>query len=631
MTTAFKKQPVSVNPLRTKADLQLALEQLCTPLVPFYSEGKARLQLGVSGTSYSEAKAGMEGFSRVLWGLVPLAAGGGDNDGMWKIVQEGIVNGTDPAHPEYWGEVGNYDQLLVEMAALGFALAIAPEKVWEPLDEGQRIRLFDWLNQINSRELYDCNWLFFQVLVSLGFRRVGMPYDEARMEKHLARIEEFYLGNGWYADGIQAHCDYYGPFAIHYYSLLYAKLMEQEDPRRCALFKERAALFAKEFVYWFGEEGDALPYGRSLAYRFSQGAFWGALVFAGVEPFEPGVLKGLLLRHLRWWFKQPIFLSDGTLSIGYRYPNLVMSENYNSPGSPYWSFKSFLPLAFAADSSFWTSEELPLPKLERSRIQAEPRMIIARQQERGHLLAFNAGCTTTNFHTHTSAKYEKFVYSNAFGFSVPRAEYELAQAACDSMLALSEGDHLYRVKRTIEEYSIDGNVLFMRWKPWFDVEVSTWILTGVPWHVRVHRIQSARGLNAAEGGFALGIGNSPTREERGDKAAVVASHLGTVGLKALYGWKEAEALYPHANTNVLHARTVIPTLKDSLQPGDHWLAAAFYGQPAALGGEDVSLDLDSKITEGAWAGAPIASVDDGTLTIYMAGDPDQTGLQIKLV
>ncbi len=604
MLTSMAHLPITGNPLETREDIQHAVRQLCEPLTGYYSEGKARLHLGVTGTSYSGATAGMEGFSRVLWGLVPLAAGGGDSP-LWETCLEGIRNGTDPGHAEYWGEVNDYDQLLVEMAALGFALALAPERIWEPLNEKEKTNFYAWLSQINDRELYDCNWLFFQVLVSLGFRRIGMPYDKRRMEAKLERIEAFYLDNGWYADGIQAHCDYYGPFAIHYYSLLYAKLMEREDPRRAALYKERSALFAKEFIYWFAEEGDALPYGRSLAYRFSQAAFWGALEYADASPFAPGVVKGIVLRHLRWWFRQPIFQTDGTLTIGYSYPNLIMSENYNSPGSPYWAFKVFLPLALAKEHPFWSSEELPLPELEASRIQAEPRMIICRQRASSHILAFNAGCTTTNQHTHTSAKYEKFVYSNKFGFSVPRAEWGLSQSACDSMLALSEGDQLYRVKRQIESYAIDGNKMMMRWRPWHDVVVQTWLITGAPWHIRIHRINSARPLDAADGGFALGLADGPRREERTEGGTAAISAYGASGAVALHGWGKADLLYVQTNTNVLHPRTVIPTLTVSLPAGTSLLASAFYGQPETAATDSLS----------AWSEQPVLTIEGDTLVI----------------
>lgn len=67
------------------------------------------------------------------------------------------------------------------------------------------------------------------------------------------------------------------------------------------------------------------------------------------------MVKGIVLRHLRWWQTQPdIWSPSGTLTIGYSYPNMYvsnrichnydvlekvtnevqMAENYNSPGSP---------------------------------------------------------------------------------------------------------------------------------------------------------------------------------------------------------------------------------------------------------------------------------------------------------
>lgn len=33
-----------------------------------------------------------------------------------KIYLQGIKNGTNPQHEEYWGKVGDYDQRLVKMS-----------------------------------------------------------------------------------------------------------------------------------------------------------------------------------------------------------------------------------------------------------------------------------------------------------------------------------------------------------------------------------------------------------------------------------------------------------------------------------------------------------------------------------
>ena len=58
-----------------------------------------------------------------------------------------------------------------------------------------------------------------------------------------------------------------------YYSLIYVKFMRERDPIRAKRFTERAVMFAQDYLYYFDEEGEALPYGRSQTYRFAQGAF----------------------------------------------------------------------------------------------------------------------------------------------------------------------------------------------------------------------------------------------------------------------------------------------------------------------------------------------------------------------
>ncbi len=62
------------------------------------------------------------------------------------------------------------------------------------------------------------------------------------------------------------------------------------------------------------------------------GGFWGAVIMAGVTlpaaPLTVGIVKGLLCRHLRYWAgKADIFCPDGTLNIGFHYPNMYMSED----------------------------------------------------------------------------------------------------------------------------------------------------------------------------------------------------------------------------------------------------------------------------------------------------------------
>lgn len=116
------------------------------------------------------------------------------------------------------------------------------------------------------------------------------------------------------------------------------------------------------------------------------------------------------------------------------------------------------------------------------------------------------------------------------------------------------------------------------WKPWANVEVSTWILAGLPWHIRIHRMETGRPLDAAEGEFSLG--QEIELVQRVDPlSAEVSSAWGTSAVKGLIGYEKAVLVWPNANTNLFHPRTVLSTLTMTLEPGIHWLAAAVYGDP----------------------------------------------------
>lgn len=148
------------------------------------------------------------------------------------------------------------------------------------------------------------------------------------------------------------------------------------------------------------------------------------MAFAEVELPEPlndwGVVKGLLLRHFRWWSdKHDLFNVDGTLTIGFTYPNMYMSEDYNSPQSPYWALKSFLALGLTESHPFWTTEEKPLLRVESHEITSvgPPMHIVCNTQNHHFLLSMGQYCPWPL--KATEAKYGKFAYSSHFGFSVP--------------------------------------------------------------------------------------------------------------------------------------------------------------------------------------------------------------------
>lgn len=553
--------------LHSKQDFRKLALSLLNPLKPCYSEGKARLELGNTMAHYDQNAAWMEAFSRPLWALVPFFAGGGFDEDFAMIYRKGLSAGTDSRHKEYWGECSDFDQRFVEMAAIAYGMMFAPELVWEPLSGDEKNNLCNYLNKINEHPLPVCNWILFAVLVNIALKKVGRSYSEEMLQTYLEGLETFYLGDGWYQDGDSGQKDYYISFAIHFYCLIYAAVMEKEDPKRCALYKERALTFAKQFIYWFDEDGEAIPFGRSLTYRFSQVSFFSACLIAGIEPFPIDVMKGLIVRHLRNWLQKPIFDRDGILTIGYGYPNLIMAERYNAPGSPYWSMKIFGFLMLPDSHPFWSVKAAPYPEFPRDCPMPYADMYV--KHYRKHTTAFVPGVYSPNGHGQTAAKYGKFAYDTKFSISVAKSCYELHENAPDNMLAFVIDGNIY-VRRICLESKITEKGVYSRWSPYPGIEVETTILPDEAGHKRIHKIQSNVCCEAYDCGFAVNRGD---KEPIGyqvilaDNRAEAQNQYSSCTVISTEGGGTGEVIIADPNTNLLYPKTAIPAVKYSVAEG----------------------------------------------------------------
>ncbi|KAF3771014.1 hypothetical protein M406DRAFT_34350 [Cryphonectria parasitica EP155] len=628
--------PFSKVNVSDRASVQELLRTLLDPLEPFFSPQKARVRVpGATGVRFDQTASEVEGICRPLWGLACLLAGSGDYQGT-KLWIDGIKAGTDPENPEYWGFPRDNDQRMVEMCPLGFALAVAPQ-IWDSMSEKERTNVENWLgNSINEKNMPNTNWLWFRVFANLGLKKNGGKFSQERLDSDIEHLNTFYRGEGWSNDGPEHihQMDYYSSsFAIHFLQLLYANLAGKEDPERAAEFKKRAQVVALDLAHYFDQEGRAIPFGRSVGYRFAMCSFWGALAYADVElpaPLTWGMVKGIVLRHLRWWQTQPnIWGSSGTLTIGYSYPNMYMAENYNSPGSPYWACLAFICLAVPDTHPFWTSkEESQWDVIPKIRSLKQPGHIMTNIG--GHCMLLSSGQACGYPMKGTHAKYGCFAYSSAYGYSAPPGLFTLEQYALASQLGLSDDGGEYWKTRRVSEYAAietrgddddDGNkpVLVSVWRPFADVKIKTYLIpteeSHPNWHLRAHHIEAGREVMTADGSFAIcnerqpdgrfldlydaaqGQGtqpklignydlNTPEAWTAGARGAFAVSK-GAVGIRALEGertGRQATLVNADPNSNLVDSRTVIPTLQHTIRAGTAvWYVSAVYAKPSAQG------------------------------------------------
>ena len=552
----------------SQQDYISAMEKLIEPLrEKIILEQKSGIHLGSSGAVYDTKRADMEALIRPLWGLAPLWTLKSDAQLKNAYIQK-ISQGTNPSSIFYWGEVENYDQFIVEMPAIALTILLNPEEFWQAFKAKEQENILQWLSSALERKIPKNNWIFFKLLIRVTLFNCTGIIDKEALAEEKGLIDSMYVGQGWYVDGSSTQRDYYIAFAFHFYGLIYSVFMKEEDPEWSQCLKERSKLFAKDYIYYFDDAGEALPFGRSLTYRFAQGAFFSALIFADVEAIPWGQMKQLLANHMKKWFQQAIFTNDQRLSIGYHYENLVMAEGYNAPGSPYWSLKTFLLLAVPKKHPFWTSKSIPISKEAVRKIE-HGKMLIAQANSGIHLLGYPVGQMIKN-QAHAAAKYSKFVYSSKFGFSVSKSTMRYEEGGFDNVLAVSLDDSYYRSKENTENEELSENHVSYQWAPFHSTKIKTEIYPFGSWHVRIHTIETATELFLKEGGFSIPLITKKANSCAYGNGIQVTEGKRTSIIIPIEGFDEfGEIIFPEPNTSLFFPRSIYPCLKGKINPGTY--------------------------------------------------------------
>ena len=565
------------------------------PLKPRFSRDCSRIHLAGGAALYERETIAIEAWARPLWGLAPFWRGGGrSQDGFFEQAYvRGLVAGTDPSSPSFWGGGRDHDQRFVEMAAIVYGLLLAPEVLWEPLSEKERRQVASWLDRANHAEFPQGNWLWFRAFVNLALRERGMEWSQGLLDEDLAALDGFYRGHGWYSDGPEGVFDYYNAMVFHFMGLLYAWLFGEKDPARSRRYLAWAREFADEYILLFSGRGEAVPFGRSVTYRFAQSGFWSIALASGADlgdRFTPGCLLGLVERSIASWKHEDICDNAGIQSIGYRYPCLHMAEGYNAPGSPYWSLMTFACLALPSEDAAWKAKPEPLPELPH--LAKTQLGLIARDAE-GETTLYRTGTLPAHPFAQSPAKYAKFAYSTRFGFSAARSSDTIEEAAPDSMLAFSIAGHIFvsrgaresrarklgseeaarlcagaavpaSLRQELQALAAEGMLWETQsiWSPWPGIEVTTEIVPVAEGHLRIHHVSSELACEAYDCGFAV-PGNYHTLVQKEIDAVCQVQPLACPG--------ERTMIHAEANTNISHPESVIPAVRYQVVAGENVL------------------------------------------------------------
>lgn len=549
----------------SRKDYEEVLKYLLCPLLDYYCSKQSSVKLpNEIITTYSVKEGCLESFSRSLLGLTLL-----QDEKEARICMAMIRNGVNPNSDSYWGTINDYSQICVELFPV-LLFCVTNVKMYDSeFSKKDKENLEFWFNQINHVQLYENNWQFFPILVNLLLSRLGLRYSKEKINKLWKSIDQLYLGNGWYSDGKNGTKDYYIAFAFHFYSLL--TIFFSDDSERNDIIRIRADAFYTTHIWFFSDSGSAIPFGRSLTYKFAHIAFLSIYSNFVSDKKKLSVIKGLVNRNLRWWFEHDILTSDGLLANGYAYKNPFMLEQYNAAGSPYWAFKAFFCL-FDPNSVFFDVEELPHPVEDKSICILEADICIVRNN--GNPFSFING-QNNNYFCGGTDKYCKFVYSSLFGFNISRDGSHLSTLAPDSTLVVHVGNTYIKRSNTRNVYT-DEQMQISDWAPLPGLTIRTFLLVGAPWHTRIHQILSNQSIEVYDFGFSIKNDATILYDKNLRKVVLQSTdQCSAVCSQTRDSSVSVNTCVPYAN--VLYSRVITPYVLYHVDMGMHLCISSIYG------------------------------------------------------
>ena len=227
----------------------------------------------------------METFGRLMAGIAPWLALPDDDtpEGLqrkqlreWALAS--YKNSVDPESPDYlvWGASG---QNLVDAAYIAESFIRAYDALWVPLDQVTKDRYIKEFKMLRKYEPPYTNWfLFSSTIESFIAKAAGLKeYDDFRVMMPIRKTEEWYVGDGWYADGPVFAFAYYTSYVFHamYLETLKNMIDAKQNGTRLEYQKyydralKRAQKFAIILERFISPEGTFPVIGRSTPYRMA--------------------------------------------------------------------------------------------------------------------------------------------------------------------------------------------------------------------------------------------------------------------------------------------------------------------------------------------------------------------------
>ncbi len=383
-----KKKPTPKTDREVWVDI---MYQMAEPVLRNMAEGKLQatmtvenggLELSPTWDGRNKKVSYMEAFGRLMAGLAPWltlpdddTAEGAKRKQLREWALKAYANAVDPESPDYLGWTAG-GQTLVDAAYVVESLYRGYDVLWKGLDEVTKQRYIKEIQGLRRYQPPYTNWLLFVAMEECFLKYVGASADDTRILLCLSKIEEWYMGDGFYSDGPSYTLDYYNAFVIQ---PMYVECLEMLSARqggnsylvpgkgndkirtanaRVKEVTKRMQRYATILERFISPEGTFPVIGRSIPYRMAVFQPLAQLAWRKQLPQEltnGQVRAGITAVAKNMFGRANNFNQQGFLTIGFMGNHPSVADWYTNNGSLYMTSLAFLPLGLPADDPFWTA------------------------------------------------------------------------------------------------------------------------------------------------------------------------------------------------------------------------------------------------------------------------------------
>ncbi|UBZ15862.1 DUF2264 domain-containing protein [Flagellimonas marinaquae] len=280
---------------------------------------------------------------------------------LTSLFLEGLSNGVNPNSPDQL----NFEkerQPIIDAGHLAHGLLRAPKTLWEPLSNQTKERLIEKFKILRTRKIHKNNWLIFRAITECFLMEIGQDYKKESIDNAVKSFEEWYIGDGWFKDGVKFSFNYYNSFAMHPMLVDVLKVLVKHGLAKQETYElalKRMTRHCVSLERMISPEGTFPLIGRSITYR--TGAFHALATLALMDKLPdtipPNQVRSALTAVKKNLLVDDVFDKNGWLNLGFKGKQPDVADYYTSTGSLYMTTLSFVALGLPETHRFWSGPD----------------------------------------------------------------------------------------------------------------------------------------------------------------------------------------------------------------------------------------------------------------------------------